>query len=237
MSNPTSKETPVLHLVRFRKEYFPVTPSDLALLRKRQVSVARIAESSIVILSKTLLKGVKFKFHTWVELYSSLLDHFKSTFPEGFDFEASENWILVRAEGDPKETQTVLQNRVALLSKYCGRYGFRIHHMTKDRKTYSLTKILFVPDRNLVPSMYFNTADSLDEPLNLKFHLSPSCRVVFTKKKSPSGIPCLKVVFEDRSGPDFTESFSRAFNFSDVTVEDCNAALNFFAELISRINK
>lgn len=234
MSNKP-ETTQELNLVRFRGEYFPLAIRDWQLLNSRSLAVARISESSLQILKKTLLKGVKISFQPWATVYEQLLERFKDSFSADFAFDNAENWMLIRSEKN-SQADKELSTRIALLVRYCGRYGFRIAYMTKNRKDYNLTRLMFVPDKEVVPALHFNEGDLVDTPVELKFNLSPSCRVRFTKRKSPSGIPSLNVVFEDRFKDTWSETFSRGFNFSEIKKSDCDAAIGFFVALASFSN-
>lgn len=236
------KET--LELVKFQGEFFPLSESDYTLLCDHKVSVFRISSSTLEILSKVLLKGVKIEQHKWGTIYPKLLESFKkglisSSAADTHQFQHEKNWIMVQTDtSDPKteeDNRNVCSRYTNRLSDFMGRYGIRTKVENKLRIDCSLTKLTFTPDENIVPSFYFGCKEDHNSPIDLNFNLSQSARLKFQKRLNLNGEPTLGVSFEDRFGDHYEEAFVRAFPFKSVSVEDCEFAIEFFINLHSRL--
>lgn len=230
-----SKDNTVLQLVSFRKELFPLSMGDYKLLRERSVTTTRIQKDTLPILQKSLLQGLKVTVFKWVEVYDLLLQQFQDSFDDDgmFSFKAEDNWIMVHMESIDKDDRAYLEYRVKLLQKFGGRYGFKVRHDVKVRKDSILTRLTFSADPELITSSYFGEEDPSSS--ELVFHLSHACRVKFVKKDGPSGVAGMTVLFEDRTGNEWSQAFARSFFFSYVEAEDCRKAIGYFANLLSMI--
>ena len=240
-----AKFTDTLSLVKLQGEYFPLAEADYRLLRERNVSVFRITEDTLNILSSALLKGVKIEQHPWGKVYPKLLESFKqsllskATSDDAFGFKEETKTIIVMTDTSNPKTADSNKNECSQaanqLAEFMGRYGIRTKTDTKQKDGYSLTRLSFSLDENIVPSFYFGCKDDYNAPLFLDFNLSPVAKLKFSKRLSLNGSPTFSVTFEDRFGDHYEESFVRGFPFKDLLVKDCEAAIEFFVNLHSRL--
>lgn len=232
-------------MVKFQGEYFPYSEEDYRFLRERNVSVFRISESTLDILSKVLLKGVKIEKLLWGDVYPDLIESFKSGLSSQFeadgiyDFKREKNWLMIQTDTSDKENHVEYTNTCARfcnqLAEFMGRYGIRAKSEVKVKKGYTLTRILFVPDENIVPSFYFGCKEDYNAPMNFEFNLSPSARLRFSKRLTLNNEPTFAVGFEDKFGDQWQEAFSRGFPFAMMSAKDCEGAINFFIDLHNRL--
>lgn len=226
----------LLRLVSFKLELFPLSPDDFNLLKDRGISVSRIPRDAFSALQSTFLKGVKVEVLPWVEVFPMLLDQFQSSFdPNVFEFRQEGTNILVHVDSIDTAHIKFLDSQVEVLRKFAGRYGFRVRFETKVKKAFVLGRIRFAVDPELIPGFYFGSGETTTSATHFAFHLTASCRVTFSKKLSPVGIPAFKVGFEDLRGDTWFESFSRAFHFAYLKTEECEGAVNFFIHLMSQM--
>ena len=230
-----------LQLVSFRKELFPVKPSDYEILRENGVTVSRIQTDILPLLQRSLLKGIKIQVFPWVDVYELLVDHFIAHLPKPtYECIHEENWILINTDSIDKPDRQKLESRISQLTHYAGRYGFRVRFEHKEKKDkgsdYTLTRIVFLADPNMIPSFYFGSGESEDSTINFEFSLSPACRIRFLKRKSPAGVQSFTTIFEDKVGDTWVENTSRSFNFNYLKESDCRQAIGFFSHLISLIH-
>lgn len=239
-----AKYTDNLSLVRFRGEYFPFSETDFRLLRERNVSVFRISESTLDILSRTLLKGVKIEQHPWSKVYSDIISSFQASLLEAsaegvFQFKQEKNWMTIMVDTSDEETKesnlSACNRHVNQLTEYVGRYGIRAVQQEKDREGYRLVRITFNPDENIIPSFFFGCREDHNAPLFLELNLSSAARLKFQKRLNLNGEPTFAVAFEDRFGDHYAEAFTRGFPFSSLKPKDCEAAIEFFVNLHSRL--
>lgn len=239
-----TKPTQSVSLVKFQGEYFPYSEVDYRFLRDKGVSVFRISESTLDILSKVLLKGVKIEKHPWGQVYPTLIESFKSGLSsqfdeEVYDFKHEKNWLMIKTDLSDEDTK---EERVNTCSRFCnqlsefmGRYGIRSKSEVKNRDGYTLTRIVFDPDENIIPSFYFGCREDYHAPMHFDFHLSPSARLRFSKRLNLNNEPTLAVAFEDKFGDHWQEAFSRGFPFNTMKAKDCEAAIAFFVSLHNRL--
>jgi hypothetical protein len=242
VSSSTSEKT--LNLVVFKKTYFPVSKADLKVLIEHGVSSPKIDATVLDLLKSTLLRGVKISSITWAEAYQKLVEEFKaSLLQHDCKFLQEDNWIIVSAprKGSTpeikKEKEKIyvasLEARVSLFQKYCGRYGFKVFTQYKSKEDFHLTRLSIMYDRESITFLNYGSYDTPEEPLELDFFLTPSCKLRLAKASNHSGIPALRVTFEDKFGEGFSESFTRAFNLSQIRKKDCLAAISFFSTLLT----
>ena len=224
-----------LNLVAFRHFFYPLDDDDFALLRKRKVTVGKIPEMTLQVLQRTLLKGIRITEVRWVDIYDKLLDQFRSSFPDDgtYAFKNEENWILVRTDSKEKADRNRVAERIAVLRSYSGRYGFALRSESREKGDAMLTKALFVSDPGVVPSHHFRTPDIADLGVKLNLHLSSACRVVLENKLSPIGVSTFKASFQDRFGEDWKDGFVRAFELHRLDVDDVEAAIGFFVDILA----
>ncbi len=242
---PVAKHTDTLSLVKFQGEFFPLAEVDYRLLVERKVSVFRISESTLDILSKVLLKGVKIEQHSWGTVYPQLIQTFKDSFTgksvdsDTFQFSHKQDWVIVMTDTSNPETAeencNTCNQHCNQLREFMGRYGLQTKIETKKRDSSVLTRLTFVPDENIVPSFFFGCKEDYNAPLMLDFNLSSSARLRFSKRLTMQGEPTFALSFEDRFGDHFEEAFVRAFPFSSVSAKDCEHAIEFFVNLHSRL--
>lgn len=243
-----AKFTDKLSLVKFKGEYFPLEERDYRLMRSRNVSVFRLSESTLNILSNLLLKNVKIEQHPWGKVYPSLLNSFKASLKQfsiesgSLDihtFKQEENWIMVMTDTSDESTKDAnvlhCQQSCNQLSEFMGRYGLRTKIESKSKDGYQLTRLTFVPDENIVPSFYFGCREDYNAPLSFDFNLGKSAKLRFSKRLTLQGEPTFGVSFEDKFGDHYQEAFVRAFPFSHVSAKDCEGAIEFFVNLHARL--
>lgn len=226
----------VLNLVKFRSEFFPLSVKDFELLQERGSAVFRMHETTLSILHRTVLKGLKITVHPWATVYPQLYGAFRNSLEKlsggAFETKAQSNWILIRNE-QSDSLKEKLDISVNQLTQYMGRYGVRTARESKAREPYTLTRLLFTPDPELSPSLYFSDPPDKHLPVTFKFHFSEACRLQFRYKTDKK---TLGVLFEDKAGDDYRETFSRAFPISRLKEEDCLAGIDFFCNMISLLN-
>lgn len=224
-----------LHLVKFREFLFPLDLSDYHAMKERECTVFRMHESTVGILGRTLLKGLKIDIHPWKEVYPPLLERFKSKLtdsePGAFEIKSEANWVMTR-HAPEAEIDKFLQATIDQLVSYMGRYGIKTLVEKKPREPYLLTRITFIPDPEIAPETFFVPEVSSRAPLEFKMRFSDACQLHFIQKPETK---TLSVSFEDRTGDEYRESFSRAFAFSRMKIEDCYAGIDFFSNLLSKI--
>ena len=231
---PTKAEKPTLNLVSFKRELFPAQPSDFSLLKERGISVSRIPRDAFLVLQHTFLKGVHVEVTPWVDVFPLLLEQFQLSFDDSvYEFRQEGSHILVHADSVETRHIKFLESQVELLRKYAGRYGFRVRFETKVRKSSVISRLVFAVDPELIPGFYFGSGEDSKSEVDLTFHISASCRVIFIKKLSPIGVPSFNVAFEDKIGDKWHSAFSRGFNFSYLKSEECRKAVDFFAKINS----
>ena len=246
MATPKAKAVKAtVNLVKFKGEYFPKAEEDYRLLVDHKVPVFRISESTLEILRRVLLKGVRVEIETWSIVYPALLESFKASLlaqcdaKDIFSFKNEQNWLMIATDTTDENNATEYVNLGTRfynqMAEFMGRYGIRAKIESKVRSDHVLTKIDFSPDASIVPSFYFGCKEDYNVPMEMMFNLGNSARLKFSKRLTIQGEPTFGVIFEDRFGDHWQEAFSRGFPFKLMKPQDCEAAINFFVDLHNRL--
>lgn len=225
-----------LYLVAFKRELFPLRVNDLSLMKERGFTTSRISADAFEVLKTVFLKGVNISVLPWPEVYTRLLLRLQEVLPEPmYTFDSNGPIVVIHMDSIEREDRALLGRHLSSLQTYAGRYGFRVRIDDKVREDHILTRLTFAVDSNIIPAFYFGEDHQPPPELELKWNVTPSCRLRFTKKMSSIKQPLFKVALEERGAEVWLESFARAFNFSHIKPEECKKAINFFMDLNSQI--
>lgn len=225
-----------MKLTQVGDEFFPVTFQDLEILRKNHVLQTRIGRSSLSLLRRTLLKGVK------IEVISGSSTILK--LKEEFFRALSKDKIKFKDEKKDRFVVKILPNHqrtvdlhLDTLRGYLIRYGISLTKSFRENPDHTLMRVALFQDPDVNPILGFKTPSTKDlTEQSFILNLSPVARLNLTYSPVPpseqdKGMVRVKLSFEDKSGGDnWNESFSRSFDSKSL---DRSEIENFAIRLVS----
>lgn len=232
---------PVLHLVHFRDNLYPVRDEDRTLLLERNVTISRIPDSILPTLESTVLKRCRVVQHPFSEVYKSMTSHFvqvRLAQIAGSRHKLESNKVSLSA---PYSELDQLNECIVEFQFVMGRYGVKAvrekERVTDDSEGKPLrVAVLLVcrADEDLDPSRFWK-APVLPEVQDFRLKLSNCASLVFSSRPSVAhpGRRTFGVAFEDHLAGEWVQAFRREFNIASLDEGELHAAIAFLASLVN----
>lgn len=222
-----------LTLVKIKDYYFPAGEKDYQSLVDCGVSVFRIDPTLLNLLKKTSLKGFEVSLVTWVDLLTKLQSSFvKQLVAVGFKNKLEDIYSLVVKFDKLKEPEfdNLLKKYKALLS----RYGIKIIHEYKDipevkrsaskkaEPASTMVRLRLIESLEIDPALGYGVRNLVDTTQEKFINFSTVARMKMVSSLNESKKPYVSMVFEDKIGDQWVESFRRAFDSSKISRSEIN---------------
>lgn len=232
---------PVLHLVRFRDNSYPVREADRELLLERNVTISRIPSSTLPMLEATVLKKCRVVQHSFSDVYKSMTSHFvqeRLAQITGSRHKLVSNTVSLSA---PYSDVDRLNDCIGEFQFVMGRYGVkaarekeRVINDSEGKPCRVAVLLVCREDEDLDPSRFWKDP-VLPEIQDFRLKLSNCASLVFSSRPSVAHPDrrTFGVAFEDHLAGEWVQAFRREFNIASLDEGELHAAIAFLASLVN----
>lgn len=222
-----------ISLVKIRDYYFPSSEKDYQCLLDSGVTVFRLDSTLIRLLKKTCLRQYEVITSHWPTILTKVQNAFlKEITHVGFKSKLEDENSIVVKFGKLKEPE--FDN---LLKKYrsnLSRYGIKVvldfREVPEAKKTSTsaaspasmMVRMKLSENKEIDPALGYNVKTLVDAHQERFINFSSVARLKLVSSLNESKKPFVSLVFEDKIGEQWVESFRRAFDASKTSREEAN---------------
>ena len=248
----TEEKKPEVVFVNSNGILCPFRQVDYKTLNASGLRVFKIAMTHLPMLKTGMLKGHTIQVVEWEDIYRKVIN-FAVKDVTGVSIQ------VAKVEGEhrmravyafSKEQRTIVTQVMNRLSQYFGRYCFQIRELEWKNRDQPRKKALtsapegadgdriechyrIVFNRDIDPSRHYNEVLDTTPQKEVILELSRFSRMRLLKVMSPItvGVHSMCVIFEDKNGTEWVESFRRTFEVPNMKTEQLSDAAGFLLNL------